>query len=260
MLNNIGSETESTTIRATLSQLLLVAKQYVDPQRRQETVEQVGDGLWLLAKKADGGSDAQFQFVKFFAHLASTSDHVATLRGLLDVSLVLDGLEIDTDLHWELLEGLVLNGAAGTTEIDAALAADNTANGQQAAARARATQPTGDGKRAAFASLADSDKLPNAIVRNVTVGYQHVNDPTSLQPLVRPYFDSLNEIWKSRSYTIAQSFVTGLYPSPLASAELVDATNAWLNANPEIPALRRLVIENLAGVERALLAQARDRE
>ncbi len=260
VLNNIGSETESTTIRATLSQLSLVAKQYVDPQRRQETVEQVGDGLWLLAKEADGGSDAQFQFVKFFAHLASTPDHVATLSGLLEGSLVLDGLEIDTDLHWELLEGLVLNRAAGTTEIDAALAADNTANGQQAAARARATHPTADGKRAAFASLADSDKLPNAIVRNVTVGYQHVNDPTSLAPLIGPYFDALNEIWKSRSYTIAQSFITGLYPSPLASAELVDATNAWLNANPEIPALRRLVIENLAGVERALLAQARDRE
>ena len=260
VLNNIASETESTTIRTTLSQLALVAKQYVDPKRREETLEQVGDGLWLLANEATPGSDAQFQFVKFFANLASTPDHVATLSGLLDGSLVLDGLEIDTDLHWELLEGLVLNGAAGAAEIDAALAADNTANGQQAAARARATDPTTDGKRAAFKSLAESDKLPNAIVRNVTVGYQHVNDPGSLGPLVGPYFDALNEIWKSRSYTIAQSFVTGLYPSPLASAELVSATKAWLEANPEIPALRRLVIENLAGVERALAAQARDRE
>ena len=260
VLNNIASETESTTIRTTLSQLALVAKQYVDPLRRDEMLEQVGDGLWLLANEADPGSDAQFQFVKFFANLASTPDHVATLSGLLDGSLVLDGLEIDTDLHWELLEGLVLNGAAGAAEIDAALAADNTANGQQAAARARATDPTTDGKRAAFASLADSDKLPNAIVRNVTVGYQRVNDPGSLAPLVGPYFDALSKIWKSRSYTIAQSFVTGLYPSPLASAELVNATKAWLEANPDIPALRRLVIENLAGVERALAAQARDRE
>jgi len=39
----------------------------------------------------------------------------------------------------------------------------------------------------------------------------------------------------------------------------VDATKAWLDANPGIPALRRLVIENLAGVERALTAQERDR-
>ena len=33
---------------------------------------------------------------------------------------------------------------------------------------------------------------------------------------------------------------------------------AWLDANPGIPALRRMVIENLAGVERALQAQHRD--
>ena len=51
----------------------------------------------------------------------------------------------------------------------------------------------------------------------------------------------------------------GLYPAPLASVELVDATNAWLTANPGVPALRRMVIENLAGVERALDAQRRDR-
>ena len=39
---------------------------------------------------------------------------------------------------------------------------------------------------------------------------------------------------------------------------LVDATRAWLESHPETPALRRLVIENLAGVERALRVQARD--
>jgi len=260
VLNNIGSETESTTIRTTLTQLATAARYYVDPPRRAATIEAVGDGLWRLATGAAAGSDAQFQFVKFFANLASTVEHVATMRGLLDNTMTLPGLEIDTDLSWELLEGLVLNGAAGAAEIETALAADNTANGQQAAARVRATDPTADGKRAAFASLAESDKLPNAIVRNVTVGYLHVNDASSLAPLVGPYFDSLIEIWKSRGYSIAQSFVTGLYPAPLASASLVDATNAWLEANPEIPALRRLVVENLAGVERALTAQARDRE
>ena len=49
-------------------------------------------------------------------------------------------------------------------------------------------------------------------------------------------------------------------PAPLASQGLVDATRAWLDAHTDAaPALRRLVSENLAGVERALAAQARDR-
>ncbi len=260
VLNNIAAETESTTIRTTLTQLTTAARFYVDPSRREETIEAVGDGLWILAKEAEAGSDSQFQFAKFFANIASTADHVATLRGLLDGSVVLEGLEIDTDLRWEILEGLVLNGAADAAEIDTELAGDNTSNGAQAAARAHATVPTAEGKRAAFDSLVESDTLPNAIVRMVTMGYQHVNDPAVLEGLVAPYFAMLGDIWANRSYKIAEYVVLGLYPAPLASQGLVDATNAWLAANPETPALRRLVIENLAGVERALKAQERDKQ
>ena len=258
VLGNIASETESTTIRTTLSQLATVARVYVAPSTREATIHEVGDRLWTLAQAAEAGSDAQFQFVKFFAGIASTDEHVAALRGLIDGSAPLAGLQIDTDLGWELLEGLVLAGAATDADIQAALDRDNTSNGQQAAARARATFPTAEGKRAAFDSLVDSADLPNAIVRNVTLGYQHTNDPSSLESLVEPYFAALNDIWKNRSYKIAEYIVVGLYPSPLASQALVDATKAWLDANPDIPALRRLVTENLAGVERALLVQAKD--
>ena len=258
-LANIASETESTTIRTTLGQLGLVAKQYVSRERRTETLTRIGDALWTLAKDAAPGSDAQFQFVKFFAAYASTPEHAAALVALRDGSAPLERLEIDTDLGWEILAGLVLNGAAGQAEIDAALAADNTSNGQQAAARASATIPTVEGKRAAFDSLVDSDALPNAIVRNVTAGFQHVNEPSVLAPFVESYFAVLNDIWANRSYAIAEYVVVGLYPAPLASVALIDATKAWLAANPGVPALRRLVTENLAGVERAVMVQSKDR-
>ena len=145
------------------------------------------------------------------------------------------------------------------TAIDDALNKDETSNGHQAAARARATFSDAQAKREAFMALADSDKLSNVIVRNITQGYQHTNDPAPLQDLVQPYFDSLNDVWKNKSYKMAEHFVLGLYPTPLASQELVDATRAWLDANTDTPALRRLVTENLATVERALKAQERDR-
>ena len=95
-------------------------------------------------------------------------------------------------------------------------------------------------------------------MRNITLGYGHVNDAAPLQSLVEPYFAAVKDIWTSRSYAIAQTFVVGFYPAALASQELVDATRAWLDANQDIPALRRLMVENLAGVERALSAQAMD--
>jgi aminopeptidase N len=260
VLEHIARETESTTLRLTLSQLIQTARVYVAAEKRDTAILRVGDALWSLAQEAAAGSDAQFQFVKFFANVVSTPEHGATLRALLDGSVKLAGLDIDTDLAWELLEGLVLLGQAGEDEIAAALENDNTAKGQQAAARARATVPTVEGKLAALHTAIDDTKIPNGILSNMGLGFGHVNDPGALEATVSLYFDSLTTIWTERSFSIAEYIVLGFYPGSLASQGLIDATNAWLDAHPGIPALRRLVIESLAGVERAVAAQERDRE
>jgi aminopeptidase N len=258
VLANIATETESTTTGTTLAQLLHVARSYVAPARRDATIKLVGDELWKLAQNAVPGSDSQFQLVRFFANIASTPAHVKSLQSLRDGSSSLPGLEIDSDMDWALLDGLVLNEAAGQDDIAAALAKDNTAKGQQWAARVSATIPTKAGKQAAFDSVVRKDDLSNLIVRDTGVGYTHTNDPSSLADMIEPYFAMLNDIWKNRSYKIAEYIVEGLYPAPLVSKELVDATKAWLTSNNDTPALHRLVTENLAGVERALMAQRKD--
>jgi aminopeptidase N len=231
----------------------------VAPARRAETLQRVGDTLWTLAQQARPGSDLQLQLVKYFAALASTEGHVAPLRGLSEGSVLLDGLTVDTDLRWELLQSLVLLGAAGDSEIDTALAADDTATGRQAAARARASLPTHEGKERAFASVVDDADAPNAIIRATAAGFVHVADPAVLEPFAQRYVDALLPIWESRSYHIAEELIEGLYPSPLASQALADVARGWLDANADAPAaLRRMVVESLAGTDRALAAQAVD--
>ncbi|MET0725978.1 MAG: aminopeptidase N, partial [Leifsonia sp.] len=258
VLGNIAAETESTTLRIVLGQAVLAASAYTDPSHRPETVTALADTFWSLAQQAEAGSDAQFQFVKYFASIAESSSHIGELESLFNGEIALDGLDIDTDLGWELLIALVAAGRAGEGEIDARLASDNTATGAQSAAHARAAIPTAEAKQAAWNSLIDVDTAPNTIVRVTALGFQRAEDTTLLEPFVEQYFGMLNRVWEDRAYAIAEKLVDGLYPASLANQELVDATRAWLDANPEIPALRRLVIENLAGVERALAAQARD--
>ncbi|PPH13246.1 aminopeptidase N [Rathayibacter sp. AY1C1] len=258
VLGNVATETESTTLRTVLNQLVATATQYVAPEYRAEVLEEAGDQLWTLAQSAEPGSDAQFQFVKFFAAIASTPAHLEAVQALLNGSTALDGLDIDTDLGWELLIALVAGGRAGADDIDAALASDNTATGQQSAAHARAALPTAEAKRAAWDSVTADDSAPNTIVRSTGLGFQRAADPRLLDAMVPVYFDALRSLWESKSYKIAEYLVVGFYPAATPSQEIVDATRAWLDANPEVPALRRLVIENLAGVERALRAQERD--
>ncbi|WP_111719015.1 aminopeptidase N [Homoserinimonas sp. OAct 916] len=259
VLANVATETESTTMRTVLGQVVLTARRYVDPTVRADTLARIGDALWEFAQGAEAGSDAQFQFVTHFAQVACSPAHTQSIQGLFDGTITLDGLTVDTDLRWVLLNALVLNGVAGHAEIEQVLATDTTANGNQAAARAAATIPTVQAKQAAFDSIVTDDSAPNAIVRATAMGILHVNEQALLEPLVERYFASINDIWANRSYHIAETLVEGLYPAPLASPALRDATQKWLDENPDqVPAFRRLVIENLAGVTRALAAQARD--
>ena len=252
VLLNIGSETESTTVRTTLAQLQLAANSYVAPDKRKATRERVADGLWALAAQAEPGTDSQLQFVTAFASAASTATQWEQVRRLRDGETVLEGLEIDTDLSWQLLISLAAGGFATAAHIEQALAQDNTSKGGELAAQAKAALPNVEAKLAAWDSLIVRSDQPNTIVRSTALGFTHPAGVDLLEEFVTPYFEMLLPIWKARSYQIAQYLITGLYPAPLANAALRDATLAWLEANADAPAsLRRLVNENLAGVERA---------
>ena len=259
VLRNIGAETESTTVRTTLAQLQLAANSYVAPEKRDATRAKVADALWQLAQGAEAGSDSQLQFVTAFASAAATPAHAEQVRALRDGETVLDGLTIDADLSWALLVSLAAAGAVDASDIDAALAADNTAKGGEFAAQARAALPTEDAKRIAWSSLIDAPDLPNTVVRSAALGFVHPAGVAALTAFVDDYFEMLIPIWESRTYQIANYLITGLYPAPLANTALRDATRRWLETNRDAaPALRRLVNENLAGVERALAVQERD--
>ncbi|QEV99882.1 aminopeptidase N [Microbacterium caowuchunii] len=259
VLGNIGAETESTTVRTTLGQLQLTANSYVAPGKRAQSRVRVADGLWALAQEATPGSDSQLQFVTAFASAASTPEQVETVRALRAGEIALDGLEIDADLSWALMVSLAAGGVVNAADIDEALAADNTAKGGEFAAQAKAALPDAAAKQAAWSSLVDRTDLPNTVVRSAAGGFTHPATVDLLEPFVPAYFDMLLPIWENRTYQIASYLIVGLYPAPLANVALRDATRTWLAENADAPAaLRRLVAENLAGVERALSVQERD--
>jgi len=255
-LRNLPGETNSTTVQDALGDLSAAAHLYVDPSLRETAIENLAAAEWQLAQDATPGSDRQLQYVRAFAANAANAGQAAILRSLADGTLTLPGLTIDTDLKWDLLQGLAINNALHDGEIETALEADNTATGQQAAARVRAAIATPEAKAAAFESIVDKDDAPNAVIRATAAGFGHVTDPALLQPFITRYLDSLNTIWDTRTYQMAEELISGLYPHRLASPELAEAVHGWLNANPEAaPAFRRLVIEELADTERALKGQ-----
>jgi aminopeptidase N len=259
-LRHIEFETESTTMLTVLRQLLTVANLYVAEQNRSTEQLSLADGLWSLAQNAEAGSDAQLQFVKFFAQFARSDQQLENVSALLSGEIKLASLAIDTDLRWELVTSLAVGGKISSQVVDQELANDNTANGQKYHVAAVAALPDIVSKQAMFTKLVATDELSNALVNSASLAFGRVLDPKSLQPFVAQYFASVLKVWEDKTYHMAEYLLINLYPLALANKELVSETEAFL-AKAEVqskPALRRIIIENLANVERALNAQQRD--
>jgi aminopeptidase N len=260
-LRAIGTEQDSTVLRLLLAQLTTTSRLYTSPEHRPAVVAQVASSLLDLARAAEPDSDRQLQLVLAFASAARTPEHADAVRGMLDGTGALPGLSIDPDMRWALLTSLVAAGAAGEDEIEAELDRDSTANGQRAAAFARAAVPTAQSKDASWTSVVDEGDLPNAMQESIIGGFARVHDTELLRPYVERYFASIEQVWATRTNEIAQQIVFGLFPTALADEALVSASDEWLLSNPQAaPAMRRLVSENRDGVARALRAQARDHQ
>lgn len=261
VLTHISLETESTTMLTLLRQLLTVTNLYVSEPNRLASQLEVADGLWRLAQNATASSDSQLQFVKFFAQFARSAEQLDVLADLLSGKRELDGLEIDADLRWELLSGLAVGGRVDKSRIDAELEADNTANGQKAHAGALAAIPDLKSKQEMFDQLVETDKMSNALVNSASLAFGRVLDSSLLLPFVDQYFNKVLSIWESKSYHMAEYLLVNLYPLALANKELANKTLEFLKQKEleSKPALRRIIVENLAGVERALKAQQADR-
>ncbi|NLT26235.1 MAG: aminopeptidase N [Microbacteriaceae bacterium] len=255
----IDRETEPTARRQLLGQLTTAVKRYTAPDARDAVGARVADELWALAQRAEAGSDAQFAYVRAFAQLAVTDEQLDAVEALFAETARLDGLEVDTDLGWELLFALVAGGRAGGDDVDARLDEDRTSDGQRSAAQARAAIPTAEGKRAAWRSVWVEPGATNDVARATSAGFWNVHDESLVTPFVDEYFAGLGEIWSTRSFQMAEFLIAGFFPGAVPSDEVVAAARGWLDANVDAaPALRRLVVEGLDDVERALRVRARD--
>ncbi|MEO7070267.1 MAG: aminopeptidase N, partial [Nostocoides sp.] len=259
VLASIPGETDSTLLRTMLAQLQTAIGSYLDPAHRAGSRATVLGRLRDLAGSAAPGSDAQLQLVTTYAALLRPGDDPAYARALLEGTTTLAGLAVDTEMRWTLLTALANMGAATEAEIASEGERDNTATGRERSARARAAMPTAEHKALAWREAIESDGLPNSVVEAIGIGFGRPSDTDLLRPYVARYHDMLETMWGSRTHAIAEAIVIWFYPRALADRDLLDATQAWLDAHQDCePALVRLVAENRDAVTRALAAQDRD--
>ena len=127
-----------------------------------------------------------------------------------------------------------------------------------ASAAASAARPQDEVKSAAWEQVIEDDTIANITTRAIVGGFVQPGQSELLAPFTTRYFAAISGVWERRSSEVAQTVVVGLYPGWDVSQAGLDAADAFL-ADPSVPpALRRLVTEGRAGVERSLRARTFD--
>ena len=208
---------------------------------------------------AEPGGDHQLSFARAYAGAAHSDQALADLEGLLDGSLDIDGLAIDTDLRWTLLSALAKNGRADGDRIDDELARDNTISGKEHAAAARALRPTAEAKAEAWEDAMVRDDIPNETQRSIVLAFSAYGQDEVLAPYVEKYLAAADTMWEDKGTQRASTALEYIFPKHLASQALLDRLDQWLEESPANPAAKRYVRENRDDIARALRAQAKTR-
>ncbi|MEV5610326.1 aminopeptidase N [Streptomyces sp. NPDC052225] len=232
---------------------------YAAPAWREEGGALLAEGALRELRTAGPGSQHQLTWARFFTSVASREADLQLLQGLLEGTGKIDGLEVDQELRWALLDTLTTYGVADEAALAAELARDDTASGKRHQVRCLASRPSAAVKAQAWAQVVESDALSNALVEATIAGFQQPSQRELVAPYAEKYFAVIERVWDERSIQIGMDVVRGLFPGLQDSQGTLDATDAWLSSHEgAAPALRRLVLEARDDLARGLRGQACD--
>jgi aminopeptidase N len=243
----VESDPEQTA--TLLEQAVTAATRYVPEPERPALIAALADAWWSAAAAADPGGDLQLVYVRAFVRIASDD----RIDGLLAGSAP-EGLKVDTELRWRVLNRLAALGRVSAAELDEELRdRDPTAAGERQHASCAAALPHQAAKQAAFTTLTEREDLGNDLARAIAGGFWQRGQEDLCRPWAQRYFDALPAVWASRSPAIAQQVTRLLYPA-LDEVATLELTDAFLE-KPDLPAgCRRLVLEQRDDVARAIRA------
>ena len=260
-LQALDVEEHSSVIQGLLGRITTCLSAFLPPAVRRDLAPGTADRLLELARAAQAGSDKQLQLVRAVAAHAVTGEQLDVVAGFLEGTSALEGLDVDQDLRWDLLTGLVAAGRFGEERIHAEETRDRTTTGRERAAEARAAIPTPEAKEATWRALVDDASMPNETQVRVLRGLTSVERrPDLLVPFVSEYVEAIDSLWSSRTFHMAENLLTGLWSCAtvgLDGADPAAALEGWLESHAQAPAaLRRIVRENLDDTRRVARAQA----
>jgi aminopeptidase N len=168
-----------------------------------------------------------------------------------------NGLVLDADFRWLIVQRLAVVGAASAADIDAEYERDRTAANAIFAAKAHASRPDAEAKEAAWTKIISDDSLSNHLLFATADGFWQADQEAITAPYVERFVADIPRMAERRAATVAEHLVRLVYPATAVDVASLAVLTAMTETGRLAPALRRLVDDGNDDLARALAARAR---
>ncbi|WP_406860319.1 aminopeptidase N [Streptomyces sp. HUAS MG47] len=251
-LAHLPEETELAVVQGVLGfARTYVADRYVTAEDRPAALGTIhAIARDLLRRTEDGDSPGlRLTAVRTLIDSATTPDKIASW---LDEGTVHGGPELDPELRWRILARLAVLGATDEAAVEAELARDPSASGQEGAARCRASLPTAEAKEAAWASMFTSDDLSNYLFTATAHGFWQPEQSDLTAEYVTRFYEDAPALAGRRGPAIAEAAGRYAFPAFAIDADSLAKGEASLTDPTLTPALHRKLVDQLDDLARAL--------
>ncbi|MGN6300342.1 MAG: aminopeptidase N [Angustibacter sp.] len=230
---------------------ITAADLWAPPDVRESLLSTLADALLGRAHDTDPGSDRQLELVRGLVEITRDAD---LLRGWLAGRDVPQGVAVDDDLRWRLVQRAATLGAVSDDDIAAERDRDRSSSGVLHALTARAALPTPTAKEDAWTSAVQG-RLSNHELLAVALGFWSADQRELLSPYVDRFAADYPTYAAQQSAEMVQLFGRGLFPRTAVETSTVEMAESVL-AVPALPAAaRRSVVDRRDEIQRGLRAR-----
>jgi aminopeptidase N len=227
---------------------------YLDDVGRRAALAGLAEAMAGVADGAAPGSSRQLAAAR--TAIAATTD-VELLRAWLAAANLPDGLDVDAELRWAILQRLAVLGELTAAAIEAEAARDRSSQGAVHAARCRAGRPDAAAKRAAWDAIVQDAELPNYELYALAEGFWQPSQAELTGSYVDRYFAEIAGTAKLRSGWVVERVATLAYPWIAVEQATSAATEALLADDALDSRIRRAVVDAGDDLRRAVAARTR---
>jgi aminopeptidase N len=185
---------------------------------------------------------------------AASAEDAGWMRGWLEGDGLPDGLRLDAELRWSVLQRLAVHGTLGEADILDELARDTSARGEQEATKCRASLPDLAAKERAFDIVVREQGLSNRVVAAAGEGLWQPEQSALTESFVERFFVELPRSAAQRSGDLLAMLCRAAYPVFAVSQNTLAAAERALGSDLH-PLLRRSMIDETDDLRRSLRAR-----